>query len=509
MTNELPPGWVETTVGDVCLPVSQRGPSGRKETFRYIDLGAIDNKKRRIADPATIPTVEAPSRAKQIVRAGDVVFSTVRVYLENIGLVPAELDGDVASTAFCVLRPASGFDPRYLYYYVTSRPFITSVNKLQRGNSPPSVQDGDVRRQKLPIAPSDEQGRIASKIDELFSRIDEGERALERVAVLVERYRQSVLKAAVTGELTRAWREKNKHTLESGEALLARILTARREAWEKAELEKMKAKGITPANDKWKQKYQEPSPPDTTDLPELPNGWAWASFDQLTSKITSGSRDWKDYYGRGESVFVMAQNVRPRRLDFAEVQLVDPPPGDRDAERSEVRQHDLLVTIVGANTGDVCRVPTQLMRHYVCQSVALARPVLPTLSVFLELYLAADEGGQAKFAEVIYGAGRPHLSFDQLREIAIPLPPIAEQQAACAAVDLIESEIQAVTAGIATAGRSSSALRQATLRSAFSGTLVPQDPADKPASSLLERIATERAADTAAPKRGRKKKPTA
>ena len=73
---------------------------------------------------------------------------------------------------------------------------------------------------------------------------------------LVERYRQSVLKAAVTGELTRDWREKNKGKLESGEALLARILKARREAWEKAELDKMKAKGITPANDKWKQKYR-------------------------------------------------------------------------------------------------------------------------------------------------------------------------------------------------------------------------------------------------------------
>lgn len=506
MTDELPSGWVETKVGDVCLPVSQRGPSSDKASFRYIDLGAMDNKKRRISDPSTVPTAKAPSRAKQIVRAGDVVFSTVRVYLENIGLVPPELDGEVASTAFCVLRPASGIDPRYLYYYVTSRPFILSVNKLQRGNSPPSVQDGDVRRQRLPIAPSEEQGRIASKIDELFSRLDEGERALDRVSILVERYRQSVLKAAVTGELTREWREKNKENLESGESLLTRILTARRDAWEKAELEKMQAKGSTPANDKWKQKYKEPIPPNREDLPELPNGWAWASLDQLTSKITSGSRDWKDYYGRGESVFVMAQNVRPRRLDLAEVQLVDPPPGDRDAERSEVRQDDLLVTIVGANTGDVCRVPTPLMRHYVCQSVALARPVLPTLSVFLELYLAADEGGQDQFTKVVYGAGRPHLSFDQLREIAIPLPSIAEQDAACNAVDLVESQLRAVTSGLLAATRSSSALRQATIRSAFSGKLVRQNPADEPASSLIERIAAKRGADTVAPKRGRKKK---
>ena len=348
--------------------------------------------------------------------------------------------------------------------------------------------------------------RIVSKIDELFSRIEEGERALERVQKLVERYRQSVLKAAVTGELTRDWREKNKGQLESGEALLARILKARREAWEKAELEKMKAKGITPANDKWKQKYEEPSPPDTTGLPELPDGWAWSSLDQLTSKITSGSRDWKDFYGRGESVFVMAQNVRPRRLDLSAVQLVDPPPGDRDAERSAVCHHDLLVTIVGANTGDVCRVREPLARHYVCQSVALARPVLPKTSPFLELFLCADEGGQAEFSRVIYGAGRPHLSFDQLRATPIPLPPIDEQEAAYNAVDLIESEIDAIRSGVAMSTRSASSLRQAVLRSAFAGALVPHDEADEPASALLACIAAERSEALTRPKRGSKNK---
>ena len=77
-------------------------------------------------------------------------------------------------------------------------------------NSPPSVQDGDVRGRRIPLAPPREQQRIASRIEELFSDIEAGERALERVQKLVERYRQSVLKAAVTGELTREWREKHK-----------------------------------------------------------------------------------------------------------------------------------------------------------------------------------------------------------------------------------------------------------------------------------------------------------
>jgi type I restriction enzyme S subunit len=501
MSEELPNTWEEVRLSDVCDPVSQLGPEAKGSTFRYIDLGAIDNRAKRVAEAAVVPTAAAPSRAKQIVRAGDVVFSTVRVYLENIAEVPKELDGEIASTAFCVLRPKSGISSRYLYHYVTARRFVLAVNERQRGNSPPSVQDSDIRSQMIRLAPAKEQERIASRIDELFSRIDEGERALERVQKLVERHRQSVLKDAVTGELTREWRKENARNFESGKALLARILDARRTAWEKVELDKMQARARKPANDKWKEKYVVPAAPNTTNLPKLPEGWVWASLDQLSSKITSGSRDWKEYYGRGNSVFVMAQNVRRGRLDLSELQFVDPPPGNRDAERSAIQRDDLLVTIVGANTGDVCRVSEQLTNHFVCQSVALIRPVIAALSKYLELFLCADEGGQSQFAEVVYGAGRPHLSFDQLRALAIPLPPIREQDAVQNAVDLFESEVLSLTKSLNASIARVRSLRQAVLNKAFSGALVFQDPSEEPVSALLKRVTAPRTEEPASSRR--------
>ena len=122
----------------------------------------------------------------------------------------------------------------------------------------------------FPLPPKEEQARIVSKIEELFSSIDEGERALERVRKLVERYRQSVLKAAVTGELTREWREQHAGELESGEALLTRILEARRQAWEQSELAKMEARDIRPANDNWKKKYEAPQGPEINGLTDYP-----------------------------------------------------------------------------------------------------------------------------------------------------------------------------------------------------------------------------------------------
>ena len=111
----------------------------------------------------------------------------------------------------------------------------------------------------IPIPPSREQQRIVAKIDELFSELDAGVASLQRARALLKKYRQAVLKAAVTGELTRDWRERHQGEIkETGAELLQRILKARRAAWEAAELKKLRAKGNRPRDDRWKQKYKEP-----------------------------------------------------------------------------------------------------------------------------------------------------------------------------------------------------------------------------------------------------------
>ena len=189
----------------------------------------------------------------------------------------------------------------------------------------------------------------------------------------------------------------------------------------------------------------------------------------------------------------MAQNVRPGRLDLTHLQRVDPPSDDSSCERSQVEIDDLLVTIVGANTGDVCRVPQELWQHYVCQSVSLMRPAVPAISRYLEIYFNSMSGGQEHYRRYMYGAGRPHLSFDQLKVTPVVLPPLAEQSAI---VEFVEDQLSVVDhldSDLEAKVKSAQALRQSILKAAFEGQLVPQDPNDEPASELLKRIATERA----------------
>jgi len=209
-------------------------------------------------------------------------------------------------------------------------------------------------------------------------------------------------------------------------------------------------------------------------------------------RITSGSRDWTKYYGRGSAVFLMAQNIRPGRLDLSFRQLVDPPDDDPSCDRSQVEIGDVLVTIVGANTGNVCRVSSDLPAHYVCQSVALMRPVDAELSAFIDVYLNSPNG-KSIYDQYMYGQGRPHLSFDQLRQTPVALPPLAELKAIVIAVEDVDSILAAVSKGVDVDNVRCSRLRQAILKWAFDGKLVDQDPTDEPADKLLDRIRAERA----------------
>ena len=428
--------------------------------------------------------------ARTQIAPGDVLLTIVgtigRTAVVTESHPPFALQRSVA-----VLKPRE-IDARYLAYALNSPEQQRWLASNAKGTAQKGVYLKTLGTAQIPIAPAPEQTRIVAKLEELLSDLDAGVAELKAAQKKLAQYRQSLLKAAVEGTLTTEWRQQNR-PVETGAQLLERILAERRARWEAKQLAKFEAQGKAPPKG-WQQKYPEPVRPDTTDLPELPEGWVWASLGQLLAELTSGSRDWAPYYDRGSCIFVMAQNVRPWRPDFSFKQYVDPPPDHRDRVRSEIQTDDLLVTIVGANTGQVCRIDESVNSHFVCQSVALLRPVLPGVSEYMNAVLNSEGHGQRQFREMNYGAGRPHLSFDQLESVIVPLPPLVEQ------VQILEKVVESLHALESTESelsllfKQSTAQRQNILRAAFSGQLVPQDPADEPASALLERIRAERVA---------------
>ena len=344
-----------------------------------------------------------------------------------------------------VLKARSGIPSAYIKYYLDTvdyHEFVTGTTRLK-------LNQAAMRRIPVPLAPPNERAGIVAEIEKQFSRLDEAVANLKRVKANLKRYKASVLKAAVEGKLTEYWRQQHPN-VEPASKLLERILAERPVKWN------------------GRGKYKEPAKPDTSNLPPLPEKWTRASVDQLTSHITSGSRDWTRYYGRGNGTFILAQNVRTMRLNLSDRQAVDPPKSDAETVRTRVSIGDLLVTIVGAKTGEVCRIPMELVDHYVCQSVALLRPLRPASAKFMELYLASPENGQAQWKHYIYGQGRPHLSFEQLKMTAIAVPPLAEQQQIVLEVERRLSVIDELEATVQANFNRANRLRQSILARVFS-----------------------------------------
>lgn len=160
--------WLPATVGDVCLPTFQVDPSrSGAATFRYVDISGVDRDAKAISRSNEVPCVAAPSRARKLIRASDVLVSTVRPNLNAVALVPDDLDGGIASTGFSVLRANPALlNAKFLFYWVQHREFIEFLVANATGASYPAVSDSIVKRTRLPLATPKEQSRIVELLDE-------------------------------------------------------------------------------------------------------------------------------------------------------------------------------------------------------------------------------------------------------------------------------------------------------------------------------------------------------
>lgn len=155
-------------IGDVTAPVEAWNPQASESdaTITYVDISSVDASSKTIVKPSTIAASDAPSRARQLLKEGDVLISTVRPGLNAVALVTAELDGATASTGFCVLRPLDGrIDGRYLFHWVRTKQFVRHLEALATGASYPAVSERIVREAKLPLPDFAEQRRIADLLD--------------------------------------------------------------------------------------------------------------------------------------------------------------------------------------------------------------------------------------------------------------------------------------------------------------------------------------------------------
>ena len=320
----------------------------------------------------------------------------------------------------------------------------------------------------------------------------------------LKRYRASVLQAACVGRLVPTEAELARaegRAYESADQLLQRILQERRAKWESEQLTAMKAEGKIPKDERWKSKYREPAKPDTSELPELPEGWVWSTLSQAT-EIQGGiqkqpkRRPIENYYP-----YLRVANVLRNKLDLSEVHEIELF-GD-ELQRLCLKAGDLLIVEGNGSSTEIGRMAVwnDVIENCVHQNhIIRARPWDEFLPTFIVSYWNSPEGSRRVMHVASSTSGLYTLSVSKVSQLPIPIPPVAEQRRIIAEVERRLSVIDELEAVIATNLKRTDRLRQAILKRAFEGKLVPQDPTDEPASILLERIRTERERPTEKPK---------
>lgn len=451
--SELPESWATAPLSAISTDVPQRVP-GETETFTYIDIGSVDRNTKVITTPQVLLGKDAPSRARKQVAEGDTLVSMTRPNLNAVGLVPPSLDGQVASTGFDVLRPLDGIDPRWLAYLVRTEQFVSAMSDLVQGALYPAVRTKDVRAYVVPVAPSEEQTRIADQLDALLARINECHHRLDTIPTLLKRFRMAVLNSAASGKLSEDYRREGAH----------RSTTVRL--------------GENPV--------------------QVPVSWRVTA---LAEAIDPGRPLCYGVVQPGEDVsdgipLIRVQDLQGGTVVGEQLRNVSRKV-DEEYRRSRVFGGELLISVVGT-IGRTAIVPNGLVSN-IARAVARIACREGVSSSWIHYWLSTDPL-QWHLVSSSKEVARKTLNLSDLARIPLALPSPEEQ-------DVIERRVSALfsiadriefryTAACAQAQR----LTPLVLAKAFRGELLPQDPSDEPASTLLARIAAQRESATLVPK---------
>ena len=385
-------------------------------------------------------------------------------------------------------------DSSYAYYYLLGSKEM--IQGLGGGTTFKEISGAIAATIPFALAPLREQRRIVAEIEKQFTRLDAAETALRRVEANLKRYRASVLKAACEGKLvpTEAeLAEAGGRDYEPVDQLLERILAERRPRWE--------------SQAKKRGKYKEPAPPDVSNLPQLPEGWAYATVEQIIIRSEYGTSVKCNYEADGVPV-LRIPNVVAGDIDLFDIKFATQPV-PMDAQ-SALQVGDVLmcrtngsVSLVGRTA--VVRAEFDVFHSFASYLLRFRFAETQVLPRWFHTIADSQLGRSIIELNAASSAGQHNVNLKLIHGMIIPLPPLAEQRRIVAEVERQLSVIQQAEATVEASLKRVGRLRQSILLRAFCGQLVPQDLDDEPASELLERIRAEReAAPAAAASGGRK-----
>ena len=478
----LPDGWVWVDVS--CLidvrtgatPLRSNSTYWQDGTIPWVTSGALNHLYIEQAEEYITQLAISETNAK-LFPVGSLL---VAMYGEGKtrGKV-SELRIDAATNQACaalIFDHATECLKAYIKLYFLKN--YQDIRLLSSGGVQPNLNLSIIKQTQIPLAPLNEQHRIVVAIETQFTRLDAAVNALKRSQANLKRYRAAVFKAACEGRLVSteaALAQAEGRPYEPAAVLLERILAERRRKWEA---------------ENPKKKYQEPVAPDTSTLPELPEGWCWASLDIIAQVRTGVAKGRKFNNQHVVSLpYLRVANVQDGYLDLSEIKTIEIL--TTEIERYGLKPYDILFNEGGDRDklgrgaiwlGDI---KDCIHQNHVFAARLYTSAVDPKWVNFVRQLTYARDHFWKQASQTTNLAS---INSTNLRSLPIPIPPFSEQVRIITEVErrlsLIDQLEKTIIIDLARANR----LRQSILKRAFAGQLVPQDPNDEPAAVLLERI---------------------
>ena len=433
MSKELPKGWVSERIANLAMTKSGGTPSTAKQEYweggdvPWINSGAL--KDAIISEPSTyITKLGLENSSAKLFPSRTVVIALTGATTGKVGLLNLSTSTNQSVTG---IFPSSTFIPEYLFYYLRlARDFVLEPSI---GSAQPHINKQIVDDIEVPLAPINEQKRIVSKLEKLLGKANISHKQLEKIPIILKRFRQSVLAAACSGRLTADWRKGN--TLDDG----------------------------------------------------LPTMWKQKKLEDLCELITKGaSPKWQgvNYSDKGV-LFVTSENVGIGKLLLDTKKYVEPKINEIQP-RSILRTGDLLTNIVGASIGRSAIFDLDYVAN-INQAVALIRLKNGIEHKYI-LYVLNSPLLLKHMDNEKVDVARANLSLKDVSGFPVSLPPVNEQQEIVRRVEKLFTLTDKIEARYNKAKVQIDKLTQSILAKAFRGELVPQDPNDEPASVLLSKI---------------------
>ena len=486
--SELPAHWCWVTVGDLGSVTGGLTQNSKREALSskmpFLRVANVYANELRLDQVSNIGVTENEV-ARVLLKEGDLLVVEGNGSIDQLGRVAVwngAIEHCVHQNHLIKVRFITVQISQFAMYWFLStagRDQIVRVASSTSGLHTLSISK--IQALRMPLAPLSEQVHIIEAIESYCTRLDDAVATLERVERNLKRYRASVLKSAVEGRLVPTEAElakQEKRDYEPASVLLERILAERRRRWSESGK---------------KGKYQEPTPPDTSNLPQLPEGWCWASVDQLTAFESHalcdgpfGSNLKSSHYKDSGPRVVRLQNIGEGF--FRDVKTCISEEHFQSLKKHSVYAGDLVIASLGEILPRAALIPEWLGPAIVkadCIRFAANRELASNEYL---MHALNSVPVRKRTEELVHGVGRPRIGLGLLRQIAIPLPPRIEQER----IDYeIDSALLVCKFGKHEAIRAISRceqLRQSILKSAFEGRLADQDLNSETADALLERL---------------------